>query len=383
VDSIVDLARVLIAIPSQGGIDAPDRVVDALGQWLAGHRLDPAVLPGSDGRPVGLTVDIGTGDAPRYCLDACLDTAPFGDRSAWSFPPTAPAIYNGWLGGRGAADCKTAAAIFAHLGAELAAGGGFGPGGTVSLLFDADEHTGHFGGVHAYTATAPRPDGVMIGYPGRTEIMVGARGFWRATVAVHGRSAHSGSRTATVDNALVRAAALVQLLAGLELPAATDDAFPLGPKVTVTALHGGEGFSVVPDRCTVAVDVRLTPACDAAWAAQLVDDVCRRLDDDCPGARPTVVEAGATWPADRLPASSPLAAALQAGVREALGRTVPLAVAGPSNIANYLATLGIDATCGFGVAHRNLHAADEAIEIASIAPVYGAYRAALGRLLAG
>ena len=62
-------------------------------------------------------------------------------------------------------------------------------------------------------------------------------------------------------------------------------------------------------------------------------------------------------------------------------RDLPAAVAGPSSIGNYLATLGIPATSGFGVTYRNLHAADECIQLASIAPTYAAYLGALRELL--
>jgi succinyl-diaminopimelate desuccinylase len=56
-------------------------------------------------------------------------------------------------------------------------------------------------------------------------------------------------------------------------------------------------------------------------------------------------------------------------------------VVGPSNIGNFLAQFGIEATAGFGVSYRNLHAADEAAEVASIGPVYDTYREALQTLL--
>ena len=58
-----------------------------------------------------------------------------------------------------------------------------------------------------------------------------------------------------------------------------------------------------------------------------------------------------------------------------------MAVAGPSNIGNFLATMGTEATCRFGVAYRNLHAADEGIELSSVPLVYDAYLAAVGELL--
>lgn len=62
------------------------------------------------------------------------------------------------------------------------------------MLLDVDEHMGGFGGARAYLADpqAPRPAGVMIGYPGRAEV--------------------SG--------------------------------FPVPPKLSVTPFHGDQGFPV-------------------------------------------------------------------------------------------------------------------------------------------
>ncbi|MFE7896820.1 hypothetical protein ACFU3E_04605 [Streptomyces sp. NPDC057424] len=57
---------------------------------------------------------------------------------------------------------------------------------------------------------AVRPAGVMIGSPGLDEV-VGGRGPWRAGIAVHGTSGHSGSRRTAVG-AVSRAAHLVRLL---------------------------------------------------------------------------------------------------------------------------------------------------------------------------
>jgi succinyl-diaminopimelate desuccinylase len=380
VDSILEFARALIAVPSQGGIDASDRIIDLVGHWLAEHGLEPCVLRGTGGDPVGLSVDIGPGTGPRYCLNACLDTAPFGDLRAWSVAPTAGAVRAGWLIGRGAADCKTAIAMFAHIGINVALQA-TDLSGTLGLLFDADEHTGRFGGVRAYTDAGRRPDGVMIGYPGLDEILVGARGFWRAALHVAGRSGHSGSRSRPADNAIVKAAALVKLLEQHDFSGEEDTAFPLGPKITVTAINGGQGYSMVPDQCRLSVDIRLTPRYDSEWAETLVRELCRSLDEAIPSREPTVVEPEATWPAYHLPPSSPMAASLQTAAGRALGRDVPLRIAGPSNIGNFLMTLGIEATCGFGVAYRNLHGADEAIELSSIPMVYDTYLGAVRRLL--
>jgi succinyl-diaminopimelate desuccinylase len=70
---------------------------------------------------------------------------------------------------------------------------------------------------------------------------------------------------------------------------------------------------------------------------------------------------------------------LQAAGRAGLA---PVAkIAGPSNIGNYLAGLGIPATAGFGVDYRGLHGTDERIRLDSIPPVQAAYHRALLSLL--
>ncbi|UJW31032.1 hypothetical protein L3Q67_38535 [Saccharothrix sp. AJ9571] len=58
-------------------------------------------------------------------------------------------------------------------------------------------------------------------------------------------------------------------------------------------------------------------------------------------------------------------------------------IAGPSNIGNYLAGLGIPATAGFGVDYRGLHATDERCRIDTIPAVQTAYQHAATTLLAG
>jgi acetylornithine deacetylase/succinyl-diaminopimelate desuccinylase-like protein len=138
------------------------------------------VLHDAAGERVGLVCELGGGrTGSRLVLDACVDTAPFGDESAWTHPPTSAAVADGWLWGRGAADSKAGAAIFCHLLARLA-GHMDGLRGGVSLLLDADEHTGAFGGARAYFTGPGAPGdvlGVMIGYPGMDHLVVGGRGL--------------------------------------------------------------------------------------------------------------------------------------------------------------------------------------------------------------
>lgn len=376
--TLIDMTRDLVRVPSRAGIDPYGPVVAVLAGWLDTLGLPHRTLDGAGGQPIAVVSEVGAGAGPSYVLDATFDTAPFGDPAAWRTPPTAGAVEDGWLRGRGAADSKAGAAIFAHVAAALAGS----IAGRLVVLFDGDEHAGTFAGARAYfdQVDPEAVDGVMIGYPGNDRLVVGGRGFLRARLVVHGLAAHSGSAHHRGANAIEKAARLVL---GLALPPdllAADPALGLPPALTVTQIGGGEGFSAVPDRCELTVDVRLTTAFGAEEASAWLHRAAGELDGGASGP-PSEVEVLEAQPPFRTPPQTPFVAALAAAGERVFGRPVPARVAGPSNLANYVAGLGIPATAGLGVTYRGLHATDECAEVSSFGPVYEVYRSALQALL--
>jgi succinyl-diaminopimelate desuccinylase len=372
--SVVDLARELVRIPSRAGADPCGPVLEAMSGWLTGQGLAPRLLTGPGGEAVALVCEVGGGPGPRYVLDACLDTAPFGDETAWTHPPLSGRIDQGWLHGRGSSDSKTGASIFAHIAARLAKAD---LAGSLALLFDLDEHTGGFGGARAYFEGPGAPDqvaGVMIGYPGPDYLVTGGRGVLRADIGVHGVAGHSGGRAVT-PNAIAKATQVVSALSEAVVPVTAGPEFPLPARVTVTEIIGGTGYTAVPDLCTLKVDVRLTPAFDDQAAMALIESTAAKADADWPGTRPTDVEVTTCWPAYWLPDDSALKNTLLTAARQA-GLSPSVKIAGPSNIGNYLAGLGIAATAGFGVDYEGLHGTDEKVRIDSIPVIQAAYHQA-------
>ena len=381
-DAVVKLTRELVRIPSRGGVDPYDPVLDYMSAWLNEHGLVCRRLTNPGGTTVALTCAVtGAYPGPQYVLDACLDTAPFGDEAAWTFPPASGEITDGWMHGRGTSDSKVGAAIFAHIAARLHRAADRLRGG-VALLFDVDEHTGVFGGAKAYFEGLDAPhhiDGVMIGYPGIDHVVIGGRGVLRARMHVHGVAGHSGG-SKTTPSAIAKAAALISELHSTPLPGPAGAEFPLPAKLTVTAISGGQGYSTVPDLCTFNVDVRLTPALDDTTALGLLRSQAAAVDKAWPDTQPTHVEITTRWPAFALPGDSALRGALLDAAAQA-GLSTTAKIAGPSNIGNYLAGLGIPATAGFGVEHHGLHGTDEQIRIESIPQVQAVYHRALLSLL--
>ncbi|CAB3750513.1 M20 family metallopeptidase [Paraburkholderia humisilvae] len=414
--SIVDLLTRLVRIPSRGGIDPATPVLECIEEWFARHApmLPRRRVMSACGEALGLYAEVrGTAATTAsdhssdqtsrstryYVLNATLDTAGFGDETLWTSPPLGAHIIDGWLYGRGAADSKAGAALFAHLLVALSQRTAQFAG-HVGLLLDLDEHTGRFGGARAFfdnpgiidsldnrtAGDPPRPDGVLIGYPGHERLMVGARGFLRARLVVHGIAAHSGSGSSCGLNAAVRGAALANALHDMPLPALDDATFDRHAQLTVTGIRSGDGgFTAVPDRCELTIDIRLTPRFDAPRARRLIADAVR-AHDIAYTASPannllTDIEWIDGWPAYRVPDANPMVTALCKAAQHRFGAAPSCEVAGPSNIGNYLASLSIPALCGFGPRGAQLHANDERVDLSSIAPVCQIYEDALFDLL--
>ena len=348
-------------IPTRGGLDPCEPIIDCVSEWLTEHDLPSRRLHDIDtGRPVALVCDItGHHPGPRYILDACLDTAPFGDSSTWQHEPTSGATDNGWLYGRGSADCKAAIAILMHIATHLYKARSR-LRGSLTLLFDADEHTGNFGGATRYFGApdAPRDvPGVMIGYPGTDELVIGGRGFLRAELTTRGEAGHTGSQRAVDNgNAVEKAAELVRLICSHRTPGPVDRALGLSPKITVTKIAGGQGYSIIPDSCTIGVDARLTTTFESS-GKKIIEQLWHKLTSGYHRLCRRLLSFMKSWPAYRLDENAPVRVALTCAAERHLEKRVPAKVAGPSNIGNYLAKLGIDVTAGFGVRYKDLHGA--------------------------
>jgi succinyl-diaminopimelate desuccinylase len=254
--------------------------------------------------------------------------------------------------------------------------------GNLAVLLDVDEHTGRFGGAVALMdALDPTSiGGAMIGYPGHEDVIVGGRGVYRARLHVSGTAAHSGSSQPSPPNAASRAARLVGMLEEQPLPIPLAGGFPLPPKLTVTAIHSGEGFVAIPDRATISVDVRLTDVLDAKAAEHLIRETAAQLDTALPARHATKIEEVLSWPPYQLAAARQPAAALLQGAAAA-GITVRSRVAGPSNIGNLFATRGIATTAGFGLPFTGLHATDEQADLSALPAIQTAYHHAVLSLM--
>ena len=347
----------LVAIPSQGGIDKPHAIIDYLAEQSKMFGCTPKIIRYHQ-KQVGLAIEIIYDvEQPMYVLEAVIDTAPVGDLSARHSNPFIPTIKDGWMYGRGTADSKAGAAIFLSLIEHIK-----NCRKNVIIFFDADEHTGKFLGAKALVKAYPKIAGVFSAYPGNEKLIIGSRGFYRAIARISGTSEHSGSRNTTPDNPITTACKFIE---SLQLDT-TKSSYPLPPKLSVTAIYGGEYFSMIPSIINVNIDIRTTTDFTATDAEQFLLERATKFDEKIR------IEKFESFPAYILDENTYIRNVFEKSLKQS-GFNIPSQVSGSSNIGNLLAKYEIPMIAGFGVNYKNAHAANECIDLTSIEPVRKVY----------
>ena len=244
----------------------------------------------------------GTGDGPRLLLLSHTDTV-LADPREWELDPWSGELRDGQVWGRGALDMKGQVAASAVAVASLAREG-FEPRGDLIFAACADEEVG--AGFGLQWLVEAHPDAVRAEYcvneGGGDRLVLDGRPYWVCSTAekmsapfrltVHGRSGHA-SRPAIADNALVKAAPIVEQLGmfgdepelGPEVAAfleticgsvpAPEDAITaaravhpmagdiveplLGTVLSPTMITASKKRNVIPNRCEITVDCRILP----------------------------------------------------------------------------------------------------------------------------
>ncbi len=207
-----------------------------------------------NGLPV-LVADVGKaeGDAPTIIFHGHLDVVP-GRPEQFE-----PRIEGDRLIGRGAYDMKGAlAAMMCALkdleGHERA---------RVRMVCVPDEESEELD-ERSTEAIVKRglvdADFAVTGEPTDMHIGVAAKGVLAMRIVVQGRAAHS-STPWLGDNAVLRAIDTFRAIESLPFTRESSELFD-APSINLGRIEGGKALNMVPDECTMAVDVRYLPGQD-------------------------------------------------------------------------------------------------------------------------
>lgn len=376
-DDEVAFLRALVRQPSDNppGDCAPHAAVTAGLLEGLGFSVERHAVPDEVVRAAGmlsctnLIVRKSFGDGPVVALNAHGDVVPPGD--GWTHDPYGGEVVDGIMYGRGVAVSKSdfATYAFALLALESVAER---ISGSVELHLTYDEETGGgIGPAWILGQGLSRPDlAISAGFS--HAIVTAHNGVLHLQVTLRGRSAHAAKPDEGADAIEAMAAVLQALYVERRAYPARLSAIPgIGhPNLTVGLIEGGINTNVVPDRCSIRLDRRMTPEEDPAA-------VEARLRTLIEGA--VAGHAGVTVGIDRVLLASPLRRLdgaerlidpVRHHARRLLGEAVPVEGVPLYTDARLYAEAGVP-TIGYGAGPRsfldaNGHRADERLVLADL-----------------
>lgn len=228
----------------------------------------------------------GDADAPAMVFICHMDTVVVGD--GWTRDPFGGEEAQGRIYGRGACDMKSglacALSAFSHAAAQIAAGQL--PARRLVLICSVDEEDFMRGSEAAIRSNwVTSQDWVLDTEPTDGQIQVAHKGRTWFELTVHGCTAHASTPWKGAD----AIAGMAEIIRSIRLAIAAAPTHPdLGVStVTFGQIAGGYRPYVVPDACTVWIDLRLVPPTDTLAAAAIVDAAIATATVAVPGITAT------------------------------------------------------------------------------------------------
>ncbi len=373
----VGFLRALVRQPSDNppGDSAPHAAVAAgllegLGFEVERHAVpDEVVRAAGMVSCVNLIVRRRFGDGPTVALNAHGDVVPPGD--GWTHDPYGGAEVDGVMYGRGVAVSKSdfATYAFALLALEAVADR---LSGTVELHFTYDEETGGgIGPAWILEQGLSRPDcAISAGFS--HAVVTAHNGVLHLEVTARGRSAHAAKPDEGADAIEAMTAILQSLYVERRAYPSRVSAIPgIGhPNLTVGLIDGGINTNVVPDRCTIRLDRRMTPEEDPVAVEQRLRTVIEGAVAGRDGIAVEIRRVLLASPLRRLDGAERLIDPVRHHAGRLLGEDVPVEGVPLYTDARLYAEAGVP-TIGYGAGPRtfleaNGHRADERLVLSDL-----------------
>lgn len=286
-DSVTALLQAFVRVPSVNptgdpGVDAADtgekrcaeRVAAALADLGAQAEL-PEILPGRPNVVAKLPAD--RPGKPKLLLCPHLDTVSV---RGMTVDPFAAELRDGKIYGRGTCDTKGTMAAMLWALAELGRDTVARLGHEVWFAGLMDEEAGNRG-AYALAAAFPDADFALVGEPTRCQIVHTTKGVTWLRLKTKGRAAHSASPHLG-DNAIYKMADVIRTVRDELLPAFATEPDPVlgAATASVGVVGGGSKINIVPETCTVELDLRTVPAQGRAGFLEEVGAILRRACPD-------------------------------------------------------------------------------------------------------
>jgi len=325
-NEVVEVLQKLIQLKSVNPPGNERVIAEWAGDYLRKAGLEVELIEHGPERASVLARLKGSGAEPGLLFSAHLDTVPVG-AEAWRYPPFDGQVAEGKVWGRGTSDMKGGMAAM-MVAVKLLKQAGVTLKGDVILAFTAGEETDSLGAL----AVAKREDimpvqALLVSEPSSNDIFVAEKGALWLEISTYGQTAH-GSMPDLGRNAILMMNAVINGLMALDIPFENHHLLG-GFSRSINTIQGGVKTNVVPDFCTLSVDMRTVPGQVNSIITQQVQDLLDQLTAEYPGfsGKLSILN-------DRLPVTTaedhPLVAKFNQAVKVVRGQPSP-----PSGVRYY------------------------------------------------
>jgi succinyl-diaminopimelate desuccinylase len=257
------------------------QVADKLEALLKSYDIPCEQVTFSEGRTQLVATLKGSEAGPVLGFSGHMDVVPVGE-IPWDEDPFAAVEKDGLLYGRGTCDMKSGliAAVVAIIRLKTA-GSPFK--GTVKLLATVGEETSAIGsGQLVDQGYADDLDALVIGEPTNVEIGVAHKGALWPRITTYGKTAH-GSMPDQGINAIEHMLLVLNAFKETFDFSQSIDELVGASTSSLDIIAGGNGTNVVPDKCTVEIDIRTIKAQNHEELKQQFHEMLNKLRASVPG----------------------------------------------------------------------------------------------------
>jgi succinyl-diaminopimelate desuccinylase len=304
---IIKLCSDLVRIPSENPPCNMTEISSFIRGWLEDRGFTVEAYEPEKGM-ISLVTKIGEAERPALILNGHMDVVPAGDPKRWEFPPYCGEVRGGKILGRGATDMKGGLTSFIAaftVVSELAEGL---PGRLILNAVPDEETGGQYGSKWLVDTGRVYGDACLIGEPsGIISSFVGEKGLCWLRLKSKGLPGH-GSLPMLGENAiekLAKAFPIIKRIEGekIEIPSETSGTIKSSKNfyeemmrkrgiteeaklesianavdhntVNIGVIQGGIKTNMVPESCTVDVDLRVPAGGKPEDAKRRVEDLLR------------------------------------------------------------------------------------------------------------
>ena len=263
VDEAVALLRKLIATPSVSRNEK--EAADIMEQTLHDYGFTPQ----REANNVWVIDPHYDEHRPTLLLNAHIDTVK--PVTSWTRDPFSPDVEDGTLYGLGSNDCGGGLCSLLQLFRLLTAKQQHY---NLIYLASAEEEVSGKGGISRTLPLLPHIDLAIVGEPTGMQPAVAEKGLMVLDVIAHGKSGHAARNEGV--NAIYEALDDMRWIRDYKFEKVSEF---LGPtKMTLTVVNAGTQHNVIPDTCTMLVDIRTNEFYDNE---ELYHFICQHLKSEC------------------------------------------------------------------------------------------------------